>query len=167
MPMKELFRTVFAIIYGSTLYVPLVLLPLAGPLYVGIHTGRRAGASPVGGFFIGASCAAIGFLFWVAVIFPFFNIRPDGILSGIFIAAFFAWNILCAFVAGAGGMMGSMLSYTKRIYSEYAGTAKKPAPTAERSGDRGKCVPTYIICPSCGTSNEETIAKCKSCGRDI
>jgi hypothetical protein len=168
MQIKDCLRIVYGLLAGSLLYIPLVLLPLAGPLYAGIFAGKKAGTMPVAGFFVGAASAAIGYLFWVYAIFPFFNIRTEDLISGIFWMLFLGWNIFCAILAGIGGMMGSILSYSKKMRSEYNGKDRKKGPMeTEESRAPETTAPTFIICAGCGTSNQEDSTHCKNCGKDI
>ena len=168
MQIKDFFRVAYGTLAGSLLYIPLVLLPLAGPLYAGIYAGKKARTLPVAGFLVGLSSAAIGYLFWVYVIFPFFNIRPDNLFSDIFWAVFLAWNIFCALLAGIGGMMGSILAYSEKKLKEYNGNVRKKDPMdTDDARAPETSAPTFVICPSCGTSNREDSTYCKSCGKDI
>lgn len=161
-------RALGAMIYGTLLYVPLTLLPLAGPFYAGMQAGKKAKTGPVMGFFAGIISAVAGYLFWVTVLFPFLGIRPDNILSDIFWIAFLGWNVLCAFISGIGGMMGSMLSFTESNFKAYGKNADRPGPEeADLTEEHNNSAPTFIICPSCGTSNEEKAKQCKSCGKEI
>jgi hypothetical protein len=168
MQIKDYVRIIYGTFAGSLLYIPLVLLPLAGPLYAGIFAGKKAKTMPVAGFFVGAASAAIGYLFWVYAIFPFFNIRPEDLVSGIFWMLFLGWNIFCAILAGIGGVIGSILSYSEKMLSGRNINGRKidPRVIPEVNGTEPNA-PTFVICPGCGTSNPEDSTHCKNCGKDI
>ena len=168
MQIKNLFRALYGILAGSLLYIPLVLLPLAGPLYAGIFAGKKARTMPIAGFFAGIASAILGYLFWINVIFPFFSLKPGDLVSGIFWVLFLAWNVFCALLAGIGGMLGSILSYSENRLSMFSGKTMKNEPIEpEDSPTTETNAPTFIICPDCGTSNQEDSANCKNCGKDI
>jgi len=168
MKIKDILRVLYGLLTGSLLYIPLVLLPLAGPLYVGIFAGKKARTMPITGFFVGVGAVAMGYLFWVYAIFPLFGIKTDDALSGIILLLFLAWNIFCALLAGIGGILGSILSYSEKMLSgqNLQGMKNKPDGTDDISTPE-TTPPTFIICPSCGTSNQEDSKHCKNCGKDI
>ena len=168
MQIKDLLKILYGSLAGSLLYIPLMFLPLAGPLYAGIFAGKKAGTMPIAGFFIGVASAILGYLAWIYAIFPFFNIRTDGLLSGIFWMLFLAWNIFCALLAGIGGMLGSILAYSEKMFSGHNSNSRrnKPMETEELREPETRA-PTFIICPGCGTSNQEDSTNCKNCGKDI
>jgi Na+/proline symporter len=166
MEIKSIIRMAYGILAGSLLYVPLVVIPFAGPLYSGIFTGRKAGTMPIAGFFAGFLSGVIGYLLWALVIFPFFNVRPQGLLQGIFWLVFLAWNILSFFLAGIGGVMGSILSYSEGMRPGYPNGKNRQEDSYERAAPETSA-PTFVICPSCGTSNPEDSTHCRNCGKDI
>jgi hypothetical protein len=166
MQIKDLLRAVYGIIAGTLLYIPLMLVPFAGPLYAGIFAGKKARTMPLTGFLVGIASAALGYLFWTHEVFPLFNIRTADYVSGIFRVLFLGWNIFCALLAGIGGMMGSILAYSEKMLSGYNGARRENKQTEDiRPPETSP--PTFIICPSCGTSNQEDSTHCKNCGRDI
>jgi hypothetical protein len=168
MQIKDLLRIGYGMLAGSLLYIPLILIPLAGPLYAGIFAGKKARTMPLTGFFVGIASAAIGYLFWAYAIFPFFNIRAVDLFSGIFWVLFLAWNIFCALLAGIGGVLGSILAYSEKMLSSNNINRRKNVSTdADEIKDPETKPPTFVICPGCGTSNQEDSTNCKNCGKDI
>ena len=162
----------YGLIIGSLLYVPFVIVPLIGPLVAGISAGRIAKTSPQRGFLIGIASAAIGFLIWIFVVFPFFNVRPDSLLSGIFWLLFALWNVFTALIAGIGGILGSMLSLSERMLSSYKGTGRnipreQTGTGAAETNASETNAPVFVICPACGTSNPENGASCVNCGKEM
>jgi hypothetical protein len=168
MQIRDLLRILYGSLVGSLLYILLVFLPLAGPLYAGIFAGRKARTMPITGFFVGVSSAVLGYLAWVYVIFPFFNIRTEDFIAGIFWILFLAWNIFCALLAGIGGILGSILAYSENMLSSsHNNRRKKDFVESPGKNAPEPHVPTFVICPSCGTSNQEDSTHCKNCGKDI
>ena len=160
-------RIGYGIMAGTLIYMPLVLLPIAGPLYAGVYAGRKARTSPLGGLTVGVSCALLGYLFWISVVFPCLNLRPDGLLSGIFWLAFLGWNVFCGLLSGVGGMMGAMLSYSEKGYNACRTGRARTTDQDEKIPPAAPRAPTFIVCPACGTGNQEDAARCKSCGQEI
>jgi len=158
---------IYATIYGSLLSIPLILIPIIGPLYAGIQTGKAAKVFPIAGFTTGFLSYTIGGAIWVFALFPLIGIRPEGILTGIFLFLFTGWNILCAFIAGIGGMMGSMMSYAEDAFTAGREWDEKSDIYTEEDIDRGKNTTTYVVCPSCGTTNPEDSEYCTGCGKEI
>jgi hypothetical protein len=167
MPIKDFLRILYGCLAGAVLYVPLVFLPLAGPLYAGIFAGKKARTMPIAGFFVGVASALFGYLAWISVIFPFFNIRTGDFLSDIFWILFLGWNIFCALLAGIGGMLGSILSYSEKMLSGRTNRRQNEPGVSHEINEPEPQAPTFVICPSCGTSNREDSTHCVNCGKDI
>ncbi len=167
MQIKEAIRMLYGLALGSLVYVPLVLVPIIGPLFAGISAGKIAKMRPQQGFLLGVASAAIGFLLWVFLVFPFFNLRPDTILSEIFWMLFILWNLFCILLAGIGGLLGSMLSLSDRMFFSHKGTNDKISRETVEENANGSNAPVYVICPACATSNAEDAVRCINCGKEI
>lgn len=167
MQVKEAARVLYGLALGSLIYVPLALVPVIGPLAAGLSAGKAAKVRPPQGFLLGVGCAVSGFLLWVFVVFPFFNVRPDNLLSGIFWLLFALWNLFGALVAGVGGVLGSLASLSERVFSSRSVTNGGRSGKTEEAIPNESSAPVYVICPACATSNTEDAIYCINCGRKI
>jgi hypothetical protein len=167
MQVKEAARMLYGLALGSLIYVPLALVPVIGPLAAGLSAGKAAKVRPPQGFLLGVGSAAVGFLLWVFLVFPFFNVRPDNLPLGIFWLLFALWNLFGAMVAGIGGVLGSMLSLSERVFSSRNGTNRGRAGKTGEEIPNESDAPVYVICPACATSNTEDAVHCINCGKEI
>lgn len=162
MSIKETLRILFAVLVGSLIYIPLVLIPLLGPLITGLVAGWISKTSTKRAFFIGVISGTLGFLFLVFIVVPNWNLRLNLFLWWIF----FIWNLIAILFTGVGASFGSMISSTAEFFSDFRRFRIKDRGKGEerkRFYESEAEIHTFIICPNCGISNPEESEYCSNC----
>jgi len=161
MSIRAVLRILAGTVAGAILYIPLVLVPVAGPLASGFAAGWVARTTPMKAFWTGFAAGALGFLAWVFYILPGWDLKPD-LISGVFLWVFLAWNMLSVMASAVGSIFGSMISSARKLLSDFGERTRE-----ERRVERDADVPVYVICPECGASNPDESALCEACGANI
>ncbi|MBN2251000.1 MAG: zinc ribbon domain-containing protein [Candidatus Altiarchaeota archaeon] len=160
MSVKDIIRLLLGIFTGTIMYTPLVLVPFIGPLAAGFATGWIAKTRPQKAFSAGLFSGLLGFLAWDLYIIPAWEIET-GYLFWIFWWMFLVWNLLGMILSGVAASLGSAMSSTKEVLSEY-GKQNRMRETRYETDP-----PVYVICKSCGATNPDDSIYCAICNERI
>ena len=170
MSFKEIILNICAVLIGAVLYMGLNWIPIIGPLSVGIISVYISGGNFKKGFTIGLLSATFGFLAILAVISRFgvfsqlFGSSGTALMVVLLLWILFLWNLVSIFIAGIGGIFGSLIS-PRRFFARKI-QEKEPIridiPKNEIASKSN--IKTYIICQNCGTGNLDSTDNCISCG---
>jgi hypothetical protein len=157
---KAYISILLGICVGSLLYVILNLIPIIGPLLVGITSGKISNGGLKRGFFVGLLSGIIGYLL---VLFIFSQwIQSWNIIGKLFVGTLLLlWNFFGIILTGIGGVIGVIFfPFSKRggVY-----TLNK---SRKKEGENN--IKTFVVCKKCKTANPKGENKyCSSCGEEL
>ncbi len=154
---NQVIHRILTILIGAGLYTVLCFIPIFGPLIAGFHVGKRM-EYVKGSSLVALISAFLGFLFLSFLVFPGVY---GNTLHGI---AYMFWQTISTITMMLGAALSSMLqgiwNMSDLFNYQRVNAAVKP-------DERIRKTPSYVVCPACGESNENNVAKCKACNAVI